>query len=157
MELIIERAKHADTEKLVEIFHNAYSENEELGFPSSASMVEAEEVREWISNMIIYTGKEKRTNNIIATLRFKYSEEWQCYVLSRLAVKSSYKGKGIATKLMKYGECKLSEMGEKRVRLTVAKTHPYLPKIYGEKGYEIVGERLLQDLPYDELIMEKLL
>ena len=157
MELIIERAKHADAEKLVGIFHNAYSENENLGFPSSASKVDAEEVKEWINNMIIYTGKEKLTNNIIATIRFKYSEEWQCYVLSRLAVKSSYKGKGIATKLMKYGECNLSEMGEKRVRLTVAKTHPYLPKMYGEKGYEIVGERLFQNLPYDELIMEKLL
>ena len=71
MELIIERAKHADAEKLVEIFHDAYSENEKLGFPSSASKVEAEEVREWINNMIIYTGKEKHTNNIIATIRFK--------------------------------------------------------------------------------------
>lgn len=157
MELIIERAKHADAGKLVELFQNAYSENEKLGFPSSASKVEAREVREWINNMIIYTGKEKRTNNIIATIRFKYSEEWQCYVLSRLAVKSSYKGKGIATKLMKYGECKLSEIGEKRVRLTVAKSHPYLPKMYAEKGYEIVGEREFQDLLYDELIMEKLL
>ncbi len=58
---------------------------------------------------------------------------------------------------MKYGECKLSEMEEKRVRLTVAKTHPYLSKMYGEKGYEIVGERFFQDLPYDEFIMEKLL
>ncbi|WP_408020186.1 GNAT family N-acetyltransferase [Sporosarcina sp. USHLN248] len=74
-----------------------------------------------------------------------------------LAVKPSCKGKGIATKLMKYGECKLSEMEEKRVRLTVAKTHPYLSKMYGEKGYEIVGERFFQDLPYDEFIMEKLL
>jgi ribosomal protein S18 acetylase RimI-like enzyme len=157
MELIIERAKHVDADKLVKIFHDAYSENEKLGFPSSAANVASEEVRDWINNMILYTGKDKHTNNIIATIRFKYSEEWQCYVLSRLAVKSSYKGKGIATKLMEYGESTLSEMGEEKVRLTVAKTHPYLPKIYSEKGYEIVGERLLQDLPYDELIMEKLL
>lgn len=157
MELIIERAKQADAVQLVEIFHDAYSENVLLGFPSSASKVGVEEVREWINDMIIYTGKEIRTNDIIATVRFKYSEEWQCYVLSRLAVKSSFKGMGIATKLMRYGECEISEMGEKRVRLTVAKTHPYLTTMYEKKGYKIVGERLLQDLPYDELIMEKLL
>ncbi|WP_252504037.1 GNAT family N-acetyltransferase [Sporosarcina sp. Marseille-Q4943] len=157
MELVIERAKHTDAEKLVKIFHAAYSANEKLGFPSSASKVEAEEVREWINNMMIYIGKEKRTNIIIGTIRLKYSEEWQCYVLSRLAVNPSHRGKGIATKLMKYGESKLLKMGEKRIRLTVAKTHPYLPKMYSEKGYEIVGERIFQELPYDELIMEKLL
>lgn len=69
-----------------------------------------------------------------------------------MAVDSSYKGKGIATKLMKYGESKLSKMGEKRVRLTVAKTHPYLPQMYAEKGYEIVGERLFQDFLMTKLL-----
>lgn len=157
MELIITRAEFNEAETLVNIYHDAYSENENLGLPASASKVKVDEVQEWILNTILLTAKEKHTNKILATVRLKYSEEWQCYVLSRLAVKSSYKGMGVATKIMDYGESKLSKMGESKVRLTVAQTHPYLPKMYEKKGYSIVGERLLHNLPYNELIMEKLL
>lgn len=157
MEIIIEKAKKHEAETLVTIYRDAYAENEKLGLPASASKVTVKEVKDWINNTIIFTAKEKNTNKIVAAIRFKYSEEWQCYVLSRLAVKSFNKGKGIATKLMDFGECKLSEMEEKKVRLTVAQTHPYLPNMYEKKGYKIVGERLFNNLPYNEFIMEKLL
>ncbi|MBS4201690.1 GNAT family N-acetyltransferase [Bacillus sp. FJAT-49732] len=157
MEIIIEKAEYDEVEALVKIYRDAYSENEKFGLPASASRVTVKEVQDWINNTILLTAKEKGTNKIVATVRFKYSEEWQCYVLSRLAVNSSNKGIGIATKLMEYGEHRLLEMDERVVRLTVAQTHPYLPKMYGKKGYRIVGERLLNNLPYDEFIMEKLL
>ena len=157
MELIITKAEFSEAETLVNIYHDAYSENENLGLPASASKVKVDEVQEWILNTILLTAKEKQTYKILASVRLKYSEEWQCYVLSRLAVKSSYKGMGVATKIMDYGESELSKMGESKVRLTVAQTHPYLPKMYENKGYSIVGERLLHNLPYNELIMEKLL
>jgi ribosomal protein S18 acetylase RimI-like enzyme len=153
----IEKAQYDDAEILVEIYRDAYSENEKLGFPSSASQVKINEVQDWISNMIVITAEEAGTSTIVGTVRLKYYEDWQCYVLSRLAVKSSSKGKGIAAKLMQYAETKLSEMSEKIVRLTVAQNHPYLVDMYKRKGYKIVGERILPDLSYDEFIMEKLI
>jgi ribosomal protein S18 acetylase RimI-like enzyme len=151
----IERAKYNEAETLVSIYRDAYSENEKLGLPASASKVEIYEVQDWINSTILITAKEVNSTNIIGTVRLKYNEDWQCYVISRLAVKSSCKGLGIATKLMEFAEAELSEMGEKVVRLTVAQSHPYLSKMYQKKGYEIVDERLLSDLPYDEFIMEK--
>ncbi|MBY0121659.1 GNAT family N-acetyltransferase [Bacillus sp. S/N-304-OC-R1] len=157
MEIIIEKAGSHEAETLVNIYRDAYAENESLGLPACASKVTVKEVQDWINNTILLTAKEKQTNTIVATVRFKYSEEWQCYVHSRLAVNSLNKGRGLATKLMKHGECMLSEMNEKVVRLTVAQTHPYLPKMYEKKGYKIVGERLLNNLPYNEFIMEKIL
>ncbi|WP_053367853.1 GNAT family N-acetyltransferase [Bacillus sp. FJAT-27245] len=157
MELVIRRAEYNEAKTLVHIYRDAYSENENLGLPASASKVKIDEVQGWILNTILLIAKEKDTNKILATVRFKYSEDWQCYVLSRLAVKSTYKGMGIATHLMKFGESELAKMGEEKVRLTVAQTHPYLAKMYEKKGYRIVGERLLHNLPYNEFIMEKLL
>lgn len=77
--------------------------------------------------------------------------DWKCYVLGRLAIKSIYKGRGIATKLMEYTENELLKLDEQVVRLTVAKNHPYLTKMYQKKGYKIIGDRLLNDLPYDEI------
>ncbi len=157
MELIITRAEFNEAETLVNIYRDAYSENESLGLPASASKVNVNEVQEWILNTILLTAKEKQTNIILGTVRFKFSEECQCYVLSRLAVKSTYKGMGIATKIIEFGEFEHSRMGENKVRLTVAQTHPYLPTMYENKGYRIVGERLLHNLPYNEFIMEKLI
>ncbi|WP_047983189.1 GNAT family N-acetyltransferase [Ornithinibacillus californiensis] len=157
MNLSIEEAVYNDAVSLVDIYRDAYSENESLGLPASASKVEVEEVQDWIKTTILLKAKEKTTNNIVATVRLKYNRDWQCYVLSRLAVKSTHKGKGIATKLMEYVESILINKGENRLRLTVAQTHPYLPKMYEDKGYKIVGERLLDNLPYNEFIMEKLL
>ncbi|MDQ0175335.1 GNAT family N-acetyltransferase [Bacillus chungangensis] len=101
------------------------------------------------------TAKEAGSFHILGTVRLKYHRDWQCYVLSRLAVKSAYKGIGIGTNLMKDGEKKLSKMGEIKIRLTVAQSHPYLVKMYEKKGYEIVEERFLPDLPYDKFVMEK--
>ncbi|WP_102027726.1 GNAT family N-acetyltransferase [Salirhabdus sp. Marseille-P4669] len=157
MDVIIEKANCHDAESLVRLYHDSYSENEELGFPTSASKVKVTEVQDWIQNTILMIVREKITNTIIAAVRLKYREDWQCYVLGRLAVKSAYKGKGIATKLMNYVESFLLERNEMRIRLTVAQTHPYLPKMYENKGYQIVGERVLDYLPYDEYIMEKVL
>ncbi|GIO26299.1 GNAT family N-acetyltransferase [Ornithinibacillus bavariensis] len=157
MTIVIEKAENIDAESLVEIYHDAYSENEKLGLPASASKVKIEEVKDWLQNTIILKVKENTTNNIVATVRLKYSKDWQCYVLSRLAVKSTHKGKGLATKLLAYTESMLSKKEETKIRLTVAQTHPYLPKMYEGKGYRIVGERILYNLPYDEYIMEKLI
>jgi len=155
VDINIERAEISEAEILVTIYRDAYSENENLGFPASASRVSINEVEEWIKSTILLTAKELVTNSIIGTVRLKYSEDWKCYVLGRLAIKSIYKGRGIAAKLMEYTENELLIMDEQVVRLTVAKNHPYLTKMYQNKGYKIIGDRLLNDLPYDEIIMEK--
>ncbi|WP_010095200.1 GNAT family N-acetyltransferase [Ornithinibacillus scapharcae] len=157
MNVRIERAIRSDAESLVEIYHDAYSENERLGLPASASTVMVEEVREWIDKMILYVALDKHTDLIMGTVRLNYQKDWNCYVLSRLAVRSSFKGKGIASQLINFMEKYLLRIGEQRVRLTVAQTHPYLPHMYEKKGYKVIGERILEDLPYNEYIMEKIL
>ncbi|MFC5732568.1 GNAT family N-acetyltransferase [Cytobacillus gottheilii] len=157
MEILIEGAKISDTKSLVTIYHDAYSENEEMGFPTSASKVTTKEVEDWIKETILYIARLANSSEAVGVVRFKYSSEWNCYVLSRLGVKSIYKGKGIAKSLMEYGESELLKMGERTLRLTVAQGHPYLLKMYEKRGYKIVGERPLPELPYDEFIMEKLL
>ncbi len=157
MKLVMERTKSDDARALVNIYHASYAENEKLGFPASASKVTIAEVQDWIKNTILLIAKEETTSKIIGTVRLKYHLEWQCYVLGRLAVNPSYKGMGIATRLMKFAENELTNLGETFVRLTVAQGHPYLPNMYIERGYKIVGELLLDDMPYDEFIMEKLL
>lgn len=155
MELSIRRAKFNEVTTLVSIYHDAYSENEVLGLPASASRVETKEVGDWITNTILLIAEDVTTNNIVGTVRLKYNEEWNCYVLGRLAVKSLCKGLGIGSKLMQQAEKELLSLGEERVRLTVAQNHPYLPIMYQRKGYNIVDHRILLALPYNEYIMEK--
>ena len=155
MKIIIENARVDEAESLVDVYRDVYEENEKLGLPASASKVSIQEVQHWINESILVTAKEAGSFHILGTVRLKYHRDWQCYVLSRLAVKSAYKGLGIGTNLMKDGEKILSKMGEIKIRLTVAQSHPYLVKMYEKKGYEIVEERFLPDLPYDEFVMEK--
>lgn len=155
MKLNIGKAETKDVQALVNLYKDAYSENERMGLPASASRVTVSEVEDWSYNSILLKVKNQVSPSIIGTVRLKYSDSWQCYVLGRLAVKSSCKGQGIATRLMDYAESELCSMKEKKIRLTVAQNHPYLKDMYQKKGYNIVAERLLQDLPYDEYIMEK--
>lgn len=155
MYINIERANVDEAEIIVKIYRDAYSENENLGFPASASKVSVNEVKEWIKSTILLIAKEVETEKIIGTVRLKYSEDWKCYVLGRLAIKTNYKEKGIGTKLMEYAEGELIKMNEHAVRLTVAKNHPYLTEIYQKKGFKIIGDRILENLFYEEIIMEK--
>lgn len=157
MKLIMERAKYEDVEALVHIYHTAYSENEKLGFPASASKVTVNEVQMWTKNTIVLIVRIEDTRTIIGTVRLKFHEDWHCYVLGRLAVMPNCKGMGVATRLMRYVEKELLQINEKIVRLTVAKGHSYLPQVYIRKGYKIIDEIILEDLPYDEFIMEKTL
>ena len=157
MEFVIRRANLSDTEMLAEVYWDAYSENEELGLPASASSVSVSEVEQWIKDTILLVAKEVNTSNIVGTVRLKYSEEWNCFVLGRLAVKSELKGNGLSKQLMKSAEEELIERDERVIRLTVAQSHPYLPNMYLRRGYKIVSGRILKELSYNEFVMEKLL
>lgn len=157
MNILIELALIQDAENLVELYRDAYSENDKIGLPASASKATVKEVEKWIEDTILFIARDTEITEVIGTIRFKYNPDWGCYVLSRLAVKSSYKGKGLGKKLILFGEDYLKKMNEKMVRLTVAKPHPYLVNMYEKLGYKIRGERILENLPYDEFIMEKVL
>lgn len=157
MNILIELALKQDAENLIKLYRDAYSENEKMGFPASATKATVEEVEKWIEETILLIASDTITSELIGTIRFKYNPTWGCYVLSRLAVKSSYKGKGLGKKLIKFGEDYVEKMNEKTVRLTVAIPHPFLVNMYIKLGYKIKGERILENLPYDEFIMEKVL
>ncbi|WP_248513995.1 GNAT family N-acetyltransferase [Sporosarcina sp. NCCP-2222] len=154
---IIERAKLSDAKSLAELYWDAYSENEKLGLPASASSVSVQEVEQWINNTILFVAKQPNPPIIMGTVRLKFNEDWNCFVLSRLAVKSELKGQGLSKQLMKAAEKALADRKENVIRLTVAQKHPYLPTMYKRRGYNIVGERNLNDLSYNEFIMEKVL
>ncbi|MBB4824725.1 putative N-acetyltransferase YhbS [Sporosarcina luteola] len=155
-EFLVEGAAISDAKSLAELYWDAYSENEELGLPASASSVSDLEVKQWIKDTILLVAKEPNAA-IVGTVRLKYSEEWNCFVLGRLAVKTELKGKGLSKQLMKSAENELIKRGEKVIRLTVAQKHPYLPTMYKRRGYKIVGERVVNEQSYNEFIMEKLL
>ena len=63
MNLSIEEAEYNDAVLLVDIYRDAYSENESFGLPASASKVRVEEVQDWIKTTILLKAKEKTTNS----------------------------------------------------------------------------------------------
>lgn len=156
MAFIIERAQLSDAKSLAELYWDAYSENEKLRLPASASSVSVQEVEQWINDTILFVAKQPNSPIIMSTVRLKFNKDWNCFVLSRLAVKSELKGQGLSKQLMKSAEKELIDRKENVIRLTVAQKHPYLPTMYKRRGYNIVGERILSELSYNEFIMEKL-
>jgi GNAT superfamily N-acetyltransferase len=151
--VVIRRAVFDDVDTLVKLYHDAYQENVQLGFPASAANVEAEEVNTWIEDAYLFVAYIQ--DELLGAVRIMYDRNWDRLVLSRLGVPTSWKGKGIATQLMFYAEEYAKTLGFSVLRLTTAENHPYLPAIYRRKGYQDVGRRELTDRPYDEVILEK--
>jgi predicted N-acetyltransferase YhbS len=154
MNIEIRRAKVEDAIEITNIYHDAYQENERLGFPASASTVKVKEVEKWISESNIFIALTN--HEIVGAVRLAINDKMNKLVIGRLGVSSNWKGKGIASILMNYAENEALKLGWKTVTLTTPINHPYLPEMYRRRGYKDVGVRELEG-PYDEVVLEKIL
>jgi ribosomal protein S18 acetylase RimI-like enzyme len=155
VQIEIRPATLADAPSLVNLYHDAYTENLALGFPASAATVSQAEVTSWIESDHLYVALHE--GQLIGAVRLRLYPEWQTLVLGRLGVASAFKGQGVGSRLLSHAEAAAAAMGWERLRLTTPATHPYLPALYRRRGYQEVGIRPLPGLPYDEVILEKVL
>lgn len=141
-----------DAATLTELYHDAYAETVDAGFPMSAAWVERREVESWIRDHQVcvavvddeLAGAVRLSDNGDETVR-----------LSRLGVAVDWKGDGLGDELLSYAEERARTDGWERIRLTTPEDHPYLPAMYRRRGYERVGTQLLDERPYDEMVLEK--
>ena len=153
--MTVRDATSDDVEALTTLYHDAYAETVVRGLPASAAWVEEETVAEWVREdhvLVAAVGEE-----LVGAVRLTDHEGWDRPVLTRLGVASEWKRQGIGTRLMDEAESRAREDAWDRIRLTVARGHPYLVEWYRERGYEVVGLYELDDRPYDEHVMEKAL
>ncbi len=155
-------ATEADAAALVGVYHSAYRENRELGFPMKAESVTEAEVREWIRDhtVLVADGGDEREcgtrdgDGVVAGVRLEATGENRVK-LSRLAVHDGEKGRGIGGTLVDRAEERTRERGYGTIWLTTPPDHPFLPDFYRDRGYEKTGEHPLEYREYDEIVLEK--
>lgn len=148
----LRQAQPNDAESLVDVYHGAYQENRELGFPAKAESVSEETVREWIHSETVYVAEAE--GEIVGGVRLTETDPKRVK-LSRLAVHEDWKGNGIGSQLIERAETAAREQDNTHVWLTTPEEHPYLPDIYRSRGYRKTGEYPLEYRDYDEIVLEK--
>lgn len=151
-ELAIRRAETEDAAALAEVYHSAYRENRDLGFPAKAESVTGSTVADWIADHHVYVAHVD--GRIVGGVRLEEPDPGRLK-LSRLGVHEDWKGQGIGGRLLDHVESVARDWGYETIWLTTPETHPYLPDFYRSRGYETAGEYPLDYRDYDEVIMEK--
>ncbi|GAA0224709.1 GNAT family N-acetyltransferase [Haladaptatus pallidirubidus] len=151
-ELQIRRAAPADAERLVSVYRSAYRENRELGFPTKAESVTANELSEWIQEYRVYVAEVE--GELVASVRLEATDS-ERVKLSRLGVHEERKGKGIGSRLLEYAEEVVQNGDYSTIWLTTPEKHPFLPELYRRRGYEETGKYPLEYREYDEIVLEK--
>ncbi|SDJ34428.1 Acetyltransferase (GNAT) domain-containing protein [Halovenus aranensis] len=152
VDINIRKAKGKDAETLAAVYHSAYQENRELGFPAKAESVAPDTVETWIEVDHVYVAEND--SKIIGVVRLSETDP-ERIKLSRLAVDEEWKGNGIGSRLVEHAEQVAHTEDETTVWLTTPEEHPYLPEFYRSRGYEKTGEYPLEYRDYDEIILEK--
>ena len=151
-EVTIREARRADAEALAAVYRSAYTENQQLGFPTKAVSATSETVAEWIEDSRLFVAEFD--DEIVGGVRLKVTDDDRVK-LSRLAVHEAWKGEGIGGELLDYAETVVREWGHSTVWLTTPEEHPYLPTLYRKRGYEKTARYPLEYREYDEIVMEK--
>lgn len=141
-----------DAEALTGVYHSAYQENRQLGFPAKAGSITPETVEEWIEANEVYVAKIE--DEIVGGVRLTKTDPGRIK-LSRLAVHDDWKDRGIGSALLGHVEEKVKNQGNVTIWLTTPEDHPYLPEFYRSRGYEKSGKYPLENRDYDEIILEK--
>lgn len=160
--LTVRPAEGSDAAALVRVYHSAYRENRELGFPMNAESVTEAEVREWIRDHTVLVAEDGDTvgcevddvGEVIAGVRLEATGEDRVK-LSRLGVHEGRKGQGVGGQLLDRAEDRIREHGYGTVWLTTPPEHPFLPDFYRDRGYEKTGDHPLDFREYDEIVLEK--
>ena len=148
----IDRATVADADALARVYHDAYRENRELGFPAKAESVAPSEVATWIREHRVFVARVD--DAVVGGVRLEETAPDRVK-LSRLAVHGRWKGAGIGSRLLDRAERAAREGGYRDIWLTTPAEHPYLPALYRRRGYEETGPYPLEYREYDEIVMEK--
>lgn len=148
----IRRADGEDAEALAAMYHGAYQENRDVGFPAKAESVAPSTVEEWIEGDEVYVAEND--GEIIGGVRLSETGTGRIK-LSRLGVDHEWKGNGIGSRLLEYAEQVAHRHGGTTIWLTTPEAHPSLPDFYRSRGYEKTGDYPLEYRDYDEIILEK--
>lgn len=145
-------ATESDADALAAVYHSAYRENRELGFPAKAETVAASTVREWIREHEVFVAVDD--GDVIGGVRLETTDPGRAK-LSRLGVHDDRKGEGVGRTLVEHVEAVAADAGHDVLWLTTPEGHPYLPDFYRDRGYERTGDYPLEYRDYDEMILEK--
>lgn len=148
----IRRATPADAAGLTAVYHDAYRENRELGFPAKAESVPRRTVADWIHSSRVYVAVAGR--RVVGGVRLEVTDPDRLK-LSRLAVRRDRQGEGIASALLDRAERAARDAGCGVIWLTTPPEHPFLPAIYRGRGYEQTDTYPLEYRDYDEIVMER--
>lgn len=149
---IVREATEADVDELLTVYHSAYRENRELGFPMKAENATAADVKSWMAEERLLVAEIDGT--VVGAVRIERTDETSLK-LSRLGVHDDWKGHGIGSRLLEQVESFASESANGRIWLTTPPDHPYLPELYRKRGYVETGVSPLDYRDYDEIVMEK--
>lgn len=78
----------------------------------------------------------------VAVLRFYYDNVKKSYILGRIAVRKSYRGKNLGSEIIEFAQNKIKNNGGKTVSL--------LAQVKAEKFYEKLGFKSCGEIVYDE-------
>lgn len=148
----IRPATTEDAAGLAAVYRSAYRENRELGFPAKAEHATAERVAEWIETARVSVAVVD--GEVVGGVRLEATDDDRVK-LSRLAVHEDWKGQGIGRALLDHAEDLVREWGHGTIWLTTPAAHPFLPDLYGRRGYDVTGPYTLPYRDYDEVVMEK--
>lgn len=150
--MTIREAVEADIDALLNIYHGAYRENRQLGFPAKAETATSSDVETWLNEEVVYVAVDG--DDVVGAVRAEETEPDRVKV-SRLAVRIDHQGRGIASELLDHVETVARSGGAAVTWLTTPSEHPYLPELYRRRGYEKAGDYPLEYREYDEIVMEK--
>lgn len=89
--------------------------------------------------------------NMAATSRFFFDENRNAYLISRIAVKKEYRGKGLGAEIVKAAEKEIIRLGGKR---TVIHAQLRVKEFYETLGYTAYGDIDLEE-GVEHIMMEK--
>jgi GNAT superfamily N-acetyltransferase len=151
-DLHFQQATAAVTEELTAVYRSAFRENRRLGIPHVAESVSERQVADWIQQHTIYVAK--RHSDVIGGVRLDETDPNRVKI-SRLAVHERWKRKGIGRQLLEYVEKQVRDCGYSTIWLTTPETHPYLPEMYRQRGYEKTGTDTQEQHGVDFVTMAK--
>jgi ribosomal protein S18 acetylase RimI-like enzyme len=148
----IRQATSQDAERLEDVYHSAYRENRELGFPAKAETTTGDDIREWLDGGRVYVGEIDQ--QVIGAVRIEVTTP-ERLKLSRLGVHEDWQETGIGSALLDHVEELARAEDFEAIWLTTPEDHPYLPAFYRDRGYHKTGDYPLAYREYDEVTMEK--
>jgi GNAT superfamily N-acetyltransferase len=151
-DLHFQLATAAVAEELTAVYQSAFRENRRLGIPHVAESVSESQVADWIQQHTIYVAKSD--SDVIGGVRLIETDPNRVKI-SRLAVHERWKRKGIGRQLLEYVEKQVRDCGYSTIWLTTPETHPYLPEMYRQRGYEKTGTYTQEQHGVDFVTMAK--